>query len=1157
MVLNPLCPSTARWSSSTYRKVLTQMLLVMNFTAIFLFVVCLSAGAHGYTQVTIQQKNSSLPTIFKELKKQTGYDFVYSSEQMQQVGKVTVNLQNVSLEDALAACLKGKGLTYTIVDRTIVIKVVEKSVATVDAQIDEMSATIDMSGKVTDTEGKPLEGASVTVKGTKIATRTDASGVFILKGIDEEATLEISFAEYETVILKVNKRSSISIALKQEIGKLAEVIINKGYYTEKQKFSVGNVTHIDAKTIEKHPVQNVLLALQGRVPGLEITQLSGVNGGGVQVRIQGNNSIGTQASAPGGRPKTGTDPLIVVDGVPVPSQILGSETFTVSGAFGLTRGDSPLNYLNPSDIESIDILKDADATAIYGSRAANGAILITTKKAKAGKMKLTLNLKQGWGKVTRFADMMNTQQYLQMRREAFKNDNLIPSGNPNATGLFAYAPDLFFWDTTRYTNWQKLLIGNTAKYTNIGAYVNGGNDAVQYLIGGTYNSQGTVFPGNYNNESGSLHFNVASASRNQKLRLQLTGNYQINNNGMPGGGLMNRALSLAPNAPALYTPDGSLNWAQNANGTSTWDNPLAYSENAEFNNITKNLISNLAINYKIIKGLEFSSSFGYTNFQANTFIPTRIESIRPERRPTTSRSASFVNRNGSGWIIEPQISYQGVLGRGRISGLIGTTIQKGSADILNIFASGFPSDELMKTLLSASSITILGSNSVINRYNAGFFQLNYTWKDKWIMNFTARRDGSNRYGDNNKFNDFWSAGAGWIFSEESFFKKNVEFLSFGKLRASYGFTGNDQIGDYSYLSVYSINRPTILYQNSIGLQSTNLANPYLEWERTIKLQAGLDLAFWEDRINLGITYSCNRSDNQVISSQLPTQTGFASVSKNLPATVQNTSWELMVNTVPVKAKNFTWQAGFNVTIPRNKIIKFPGFEKTDYSSGNFGIIPGQPIGVLKLYRYAGINPQNGVPSVYAKGSGGFISINMASPAFAEQILVSPSTDYYGGFNNSLRYKQLSLDFLIRFNKQPLANDFYWYNSFLVNVGGTGGSGGTGNQPASVLINRWQKPGDHANYARYISDISSAYNIAAMRTTNAFYNMDGYYVRLQNLSLSWQVPSAWLNKYGMQHAKLSVLGQNLFTKTNYTGLDPEPGINLPPQRLITIAATIGF
>ncbi|HEX4851281.1 MAG TPA: TonB-dependent receptor plug domain-containing protein, partial [Puia sp.] len=471
-------------------------------------------------------------------------------------------------------------------------------------------------------------GANVKIKGTNNGTTTNSDGVFVLKSVNENALLEVSFVGYTTVTVPVNKRSFITAILKVQEQTQEEVIVNKGYYTEKQKLSTSNVATVTAKDIEKQPVQNVLLALQARVPGLFITQNSGLSGSAVKINVQGQNSIAN-----------GSDPLYVVDGVPIDPQLphTGNDWMLGNSGFsGFAGWGNPLNYLNPGDIESVDVLKDADATAIYGSRAANGAILITTKKGKAGDTKFDVDLQTGWGRVARRVDMMNTRQYLDMRYEAFANDG-IDWRNPNVS-----ANDLKVWDTTHYTNWQDALIGGTAKYTNLTASLSGGASNIRYLVSGTYHKETTVFPlpHDFADTKGMVHFNINASSNNQKLKMQFSGNFMLDDNELPQYEFTQTSVLLEPNAPALLNADGSINWAPDANGNTTLgDANVMTQKYLKYTNKTYNLVSGLNLEYTILPGLKLGSSFGYNYMQTNDYSPTPLIAVAPELRATAQRNA--------------------------------------------------------------------------------------------------------------------------------------------------------------------------------------------------------------------------------------------------------------------------------------------------------------------------------------------------------------------------------------------------------------------------------------------------------------------------------------------------------------------------------------
>ncbi|NII25845.1 SusC/RagA family TonB-linked outer membrane protein [Pseudoflavitalea sp. X16] len=1099
----------------------------MKLTIVLLVAGLVQANAFtGHSQqLTMDVKDESLVRVFAIIKKQTGYVYFGATEILAKARPVTIHVKNEPLIRVLDLCFKDQPLEYTINGKTIAVSEKKSGTSGGANGNGDMSpfALIDVRGLVTNEENDPVAGVSVQVKGTKMGTSTNGDGEFTLSKVPHDAVLVLTAVNIQSTEALVNGRRNLDLKVKGKTGKLDEVQII-AYGKTSQRFNVGNVTTVKARDIEKQPVTNPLLALQGRVPGLEVTQLSGMPGGGVTVRIQGRNSI-----------ESGLDPLIVIDGVPFPSQ------FISTGLEGIVQGGNPLNYVNPADIESIDVLKDADATAIYGSRAANGAILITTKKGKAGRTKLNINLQQGWGKVTRKLDMMNTRQYLDMRYEALRNDGINLNSQSNTNPRYY---DLKFWDTTRYTDWQKTLIGGTAQYTNISAGISGGTTALQYLISGTYNRQTTVFPGNFDNKSGGLHFSFNGASPNQKFRFTLSGSYTYDQNHLVNVDLTNQ-LVLAPNAPPLYNTNGTLNWAPNAAGNSTWNNPLAYL-NTKFNNTTKNLISNASLSYNILPGLEIRSYFGYSNQQSNLYSPNFLEAYRPEDRPFARRSSDFANRDMRTWIVEPQLRYTGRVGKGKIEGFLGATISHNAADLLSFNASGFSSDLLMKSPSAATSITIYNGSTLftMSKYNALFGRLNYNWNDKYLINFTARRDGSSKFGDENRFHNFWSLGAGWVFSNEKFIKRNFSFLSFGKLRASYGATGNDQIADYSYLSLYYISNTAIPYTNTTGLTVGNIPNPHLKWEETRKLQGGVDLGLINDRIIINATYARNRSSNQLIAYTLPSTSGFTSVTKNLPATIQNTSWEFVLNTINVKGRNFYWSSSVNLTIPRNKLVNFPNIELTSYASGDYNVIVGQPLGVTKVFRYAGVDPATGKYLVLDKNDKPTSNPDFAADRTA---LITPLTKYYGGFQNSISHKGFQLNFLFQFVRQIALKDFYYFNG-LNNPGFF--SRFAGNHPVTIL-NHWQKPGDNATIGRY-TVINFGVPMWPL-SSDAGYSYEASYIRLKNLSLSWQLPSVWLQKAHLQNVRLYFSGQNLMTITKYSGLDPETRSSrtLPPLQLWTV------
>ncbi len=1112
-------------------RLIPKLQRVMRITAVLLLAASLHVAAKTEGQnVTLKGANMPIREVFQEIHKQTGLEVLVDEQLLEKTAAVSLDVHNMPVTDLLALCLKNDSLTYTIEDGQIIVKSSSSSNLIHGANPSSPSEPPgDIRGRVTDSMGKPLSGASVIVKGKgkQKGTETDANGYFTLTAVPENSTLVISYTGYTAKQYKVNGSNDFTVLLIKSDSPLDEVQII-AYGTTTQRLNTGNVSTVKAADIEKQPVSNPLLALEGRVPGLEITQSNGIPGTGVTVRIRGQNSI-----------SNGNDPLYVVDGVPYTSQLLpglGASLGNSGGSVGQSNvSGSPMSYINPGDIESIDVLKDADATAIYGSRGANGVILITTKKGKIGKTKFDINLQDGWGHITRGIDWMNTKQYLMMRREALRNDGATPqSGDHDINGD---------WDTTRYTDWQKELIGGNSQYTNAEVSVSGGNTNTQFLISGNYNKQTTVFPGNFSDQKGSLHFNINNVSTDRKFWINFSGSYLADNNHLPQTDFTS-LINLAPDAPAIYNKNGTLNWQPDSTGIGTWGNPLANKVNL-FGNSTNNLISNLVVGYKILPGLDIKSSFGYTNTQTNEFITNPLTFYDPGYLSilnNTYRSASFANNNIHSWIIEPQATYSCRIGKGKLETLIGGTFenQNSSGKVLN--ANGFNSDLVLQDINSATTITVSSTTYAVYKYNALFARLNYNLQDKYLVNVTARRDGTSRFGPANQFHNFGAVGAAWIFSKEAFIQEHLSFLSFGKLRASYGITGSDQVGDYQFMDLYQAQSYDISYQGINVVSANRLYNPDLAWEQTKKSEGGLELEFLNDRIFFTASYFLNQSSNQLLGYNLPSTTGFGNVAANQNALVRNYGWEFVMSTVNLKTKNFHWSSSINVTIGRNKLVSI--------GSRIYGITQqyvGQPLSIQFVYHLLGVDPLTGKYE-FADGKGGTTSMPDTAILQTRNTLVNIMPKFSGGLQNSISYKAFQLDFLFQFVKQIGFSHF---------MGHYPGSIYSGNQPVSVL-KRWQKPKDITNIQRFYQDFSLDNEFSDAQSSDASLT-DASYIRLTNLSISWQLPESWRKKSHLQNCRVYAQGQNLLTITKYAGSDPETQglVTLPPLRVFTFGLQVSL
>lgn len=1111
---------TAICRFSSCRNGLTRKIVrVMNITAVFLLATCLAAGAVGHSQkVTLSLKNAPLEKVFREIQKQTGFDFLFTRQMLKEAHPVDVEVKDATVQEAMRVCLKNQPLDFVIDNNAIVIQQKLSAVMS-NTDVTLSVAEVDVHGRVVNENGEAVASASIVVKGDKTkGTTTDADGNFSLKGVDENATLIISGVNIESFEVKVKSRTDLAtLTATTKVTKLDELqFIAYGQTTK--RYSTGSISKITSDEISQQPVSNPLAAIEGRASGIQITQQTGVPGGGFKVLIRGQNSLRDQTVL-GSAFVEGNNPFYIIDGVPY-----NSNSFQQLNGANATAGTniqaSPLNFLNPSDIESIEILKDADATAIYGSRGANGVVLITTKSGKAGKTKVEVNTYAGAGAVTRTRSYLNLRQYLDMRHEAFKNDNANPSTFDNDINGT--------WDTTRYTDWQKLLIGGTAHYYDAQTTISGGNQFTQFIMGGTYHKETTVFPGDFADQKASARIGVKHQSENKKFIAQMNADYMTDNNTLMGTDLTN-FINTPPDAPPIYDNNGKLNWL------GSFSNPFQYVLRT-YSNKGFSLISSSLLSYQIADGLKAKINLGYTQTRTDENSTKPISSQNPIGVVTGSVVQASLSLNT--WIAEPQITYDRNFNFGRIEALVGTSFQENKLRTANINATGFPNDNLLGIISNATSITS-SINNTLYHYNAVFGRIKYSINDKYIVDLTARRDASSRFGAGKQFGNFGSGAAAWIFTKEKFSKDLFPFLSFGKLRMSYGTTGNDQIGDYGYLSTYS--STNITYQGLVGLMPSRLDNPLFSWEVTRKIDASLDLGILKDRVVFNFSYYRNRSSNQLVGFPLSTVTGFNSIQSNFPAVVQNMGWEFELQANPIKTKQFSWSSGFNLTIPKNRLVSFKNIQNTVFN--NYYVV-GQPLSILKGFKLIGVDTATG--RFQFADSQGQPTFTPSSPS--DNIYHAFRGQYfYGGFQNSINYRGFILDVLFQFAKQTGINNAY-----------SGLPGSALNQLTTVL-DRWQKPGDIATIQRFNQDYS-LYSLATIAISQSnFAVINASYVRLKNLSLSYFLSGKWMQKLHLQTSRIYIQGQNLLTITKYKNADPESQnpLTLPPLKVITAGIQITF
>lgn len=1055
------------------------------------------------TQLTLEK-------ALARIEQEGNVKFVYTNNQLKDaLGKqVVLAAKEEKLAAVLERLFQPLHISYEVKrDKFIVLKIQadnnkpaaeNASAAVLQSAAAAGDTTILVSGYVRNANGAPVTGAAVQVQNQGKGTVTDENGRFQLKHNGSDITLVVSSIGYQSQNVLVQNAGPLEIVLQEaaNAARLDEVVVI-GYGTTTQRRNTGSVSTVDSKTIARQPVADPLGSLQGLVPGLMITSGNGMPGSNFTVRLRGANSINADNNVP----------LYVVDGVPYLNAPLNQ--FTAANGT-----QSPLASINPNDIERIDVLKDADATAIYGSRGSNGVILITTKKGSTGATKVSFDVYTGASTVTHRVPMLNTQQYLAMRRQAFKNDGVVPDQDN--------APDLTLWDTTAHTDWQKVLIGNTAHVTQATASVSGGSQQTHFLLSGTYRHESTVQANSQGYSRGSLHLNIDHTSQNGKFNVSTLINYSADRDqSIPTD--LTQYYYLAPNYP-VYDSSGKFYWYGNE------QNPMAYLKSTNESK-TDNLIGNVSARYTVLPGLNLKARLGYTNTNMHQVQTYPTAAFNPA---SGSPNMGYYGDNRvRGYIAEPQADYTKKISQGTLQVMAGGTWQQSLTEGQYLYGTDYSSDALLDNVKAASSVTVRNYNYVEYRYQSLFGRVNYNWQEKYLVNASIRRDGSSKFGPGKRFGTFSAVGAAWIFSNESWVKNNLHFLSFGKLRGSYGTTGSQGIPDYAYLDSWS---PTNFpYGGSSSLYPTRLFNPDYSWELTRKLEGGLELGFLQDRILLTADYYYNRSGNQLVGQTLSPQTGFGSIVANLPATVQNTGWEFSLNTVNVRQAKFSWNSAFNITIAKNKLVAYPGLEG---SADQYKYVIGQPLNIVQGFHFTGINPATGVPQFKDVNGDGTI----ADP---DDYVVLGKTDpvFYGGFQNSLTYKDFQLSFLFQFVKQdgPQLNYGYLSTSY----------GSMANKDLSAL-NRWQQPGDVTN----IPGASRTPGSPTYDNYTSFYRLsdaqwgDASYIRLKNISLTYDL-ARFTKKWKVPACSVYFQAQNVFTITKYKGFDPETqGYALPPLKTFT-------
>jgi TonB-dependent starch-binding outer membrane protein SusC len=1054
----------------------------------FFLLLLFWASSAGAQQLSLSVKEAPIESVFGQVKKQVGFTFLYTSEELKNAKPVTVSFQNWPLSKALDAIFAGQPLGYTIDQTYVIVK-----------PLPVTKERHEIRGRVTDESGAAIPNVSVTVRGTLEGATTGTDGSFTLRSAQWPVVLQVTAVGYQPQVLTVKDNHFLDVTLQTAVSRLDEQVVI-AYGSTTRRLNTGSVSKVKAAEIENQPVSNPLAALQGRAAGVYITQSNGLPGSNFTVQIRGRNSI-----------QQGTEPLYVIDGVIFPAERLVQRS--------VLNANSPFNTINPLDIESIEILKDADATAIYGSRGSNGVVIITTKRPKKDRTELAVNVYSGVGMVTRATPLLNTPQYLAMRREAFANDGVTPTG--------AAAPDLLLWDSTKYTDWTKKITGRKAAVTDANLRFTTGSQYSQLALGANMHKEKTVFPGDFSDQRLAFHVNAYHQDPGRKWQVEWNASVAKENSLLPAQDPTS-LIFLPPNFPDLYDSAGNLRWFEKGE---SFNNPLGQMLQHSKAGQT-NWSMGLKAEYNLLRNLKLAVSGGMNALQLSEQNTVPIASQNPAYNP--KGNASFGRSEVNTVLIEPQLRYEiGTPAKWKAENMVGFSYQQATGEKWLQTGFGYTNDALIHNIAGAASVTATNESSVY-KYHAVFARTRLSYSQKYLLSLSGRIDASSRFGPGKQFARFGAVGAGWIFTKEKWFGAQ-SLLTFGKLKGSYGTTGNDQIANYNFLESWT--STTYPYGGAASLRPTKLFNPDYRWEQSTKSELGLEVGLWKERLVLSVNWFQTRSGNQIVSYSLPGQAGFTIVQRNFPGLVTNTGFELEATAQTIQAKNVTWITTLNFTRSRNRLEEFPGLASSSYSS-RYRI--GQPLNLLLGYEGLGVDPATGL---YV-----FRDVNNDGKLSSADYTVGGTTDpaFYGGINNQFAFRNWTFSIHLQFVKAKNYHQIYRN----INV-----PGNMNNVPVD-LLNHWRKPGDRAPYQLVSAAFGSpAFSAAGYLLNSSTALTDASFIRGKNLSLSYDLPTAGKRF----RARLFLEAQNLFVITGYQGADPEVGNyqSLPPLKVITAGFTFNF
>nr|WP_295934369.1 TonB-dependent receptor [uncultured Dyadobacter sp.] len=1087
-------------------------------------------------KVSVKASNQQIFTVLSSIEKSADVKFSYSYNLIQATRKVSLQLSNEKLSVVLEKLLAPYELTYEVVGRQIILKRnlrEEKEDGRQKEKIDEKAA-LKITGVVSDPAGIGLPGVNILIKGTQSGTTTDENGKYSLEIPDGTTVLVFSFVGYISQEITTGTGTVVNVTLKQDDKMLSEVVV-VGYGVVKKRDLTGSVSSIGATELKEQPVSSFNQALQGRVAGVQVTNSSNAPGGGITIRVRGGNSISAS-----------NDPLYVIDGFPVTSPD------PASGANNSVAYVNPLAAINPNDIESIEILKDASATAIYGSRGANGVVLVTTKRGKEGQANVDFDMYYGIQQITGMLDMATAAEHTAAKNEQLRNLNFAERyGNPN--GAYPKAPAEYGVGT----NWQKEIF-RSAPIQNYQLSVSGGSDKIRYLVSGNYfNQDGIVITSNFKRFTARVNLD-ANVSKRVKIGTNFTISRSNNNsvNETGGSSLVGLTLRASPASP-VYDANGNYQLLNvgSGSGFSSIANPVAVARTSTNNLLSDRILGSVFTEIALMEGLSARISLGadVLNTRRNIFYTPQTLLGNTLNGYGSNGSANNLNL-----LNENVLTYSRSRGIHGFDVVAGITFQSNREERAYAEAQDFPSYSLganniglgNKPLPPRGALNKWGLNSYLGR-------VNYRLSGRYLFTLTGRIDGSSRFGANNKYGFFPSGAFAWRVSDEAFMK-SVRAISDLKFRVSYGVTGNDGIGLYNSLSQYATSRTVFGDTEALANQASRIANPDLRWEKTAQFDAGFDLGLLGNRLLITADYYIKTTTDLLLPVELPATTGFTTVTRNIGSLV-NRGFELGINTVNTDGA-LKWKTNANFSLNRNKVLRLNTSDQIFTASS-----------IVKVGESVG--------SFYGNVFDGIWQT-------AEEIKAAGNLARAGDLPGAIRYKDLNGDgvFNEATDRQILGNGLPKFIFGMTNNVSFKGfdlsvfiQGVQGNKILNETRKSMEQSDPSDNLLKTVIEgawrvdkpSNTLPSLRQWRTTNtdSFYIEDGSFVRLKNVSLGYVIP---LKPGWIKRVRAYVSGQNLVTLTRYRGFDPEVNSNFtsntqygldsyayPAARTYTLGASLSF